>query len=135
MLTGELDGHVHETMVDEPDEDPLMLSDRRLEANDPLLTVPITSELGNVSPVAIVPDHCTDDELWFMARNVATSASAKDATPAPTATSISAVASTGQPLRPAIGANNTVTIANKTSPINGASLLFDIGSRPRSAAG
>lgn len=46
--------------------------DRRLEANDPLLTVPITSELGNVSPVAIVPYHYTDDELWFMARNVAT---------------------------------------------------------------
>jgi aldehyde dehydrogenase (NAD(P)+) len=34
--------------------------------------VPITSELGNVSPVAIVPYHYNDDELWFMARNVAT---------------------------------------------------------------
>jgi len=46
--------------------------DRRIEHDDPLLTVPITSELGNVSPVAIVPYHYTDDELWFMARNVAT---------------------------------------------------------------
>jgi acyl-CoA reductase-like NAD-dependent aldehyde dehydrogenase len=46
--------------------------DRRLEHDDPLLTVPITSELGNVSPVAVVPYHYNDDELWFMARNVAT---------------------------------------------------------------
>jgi aldehyde dehydrogenase (NAD(P)+) len=45
--------------------------DRRKAENDPLLRVPITSELGNVSPVAIVPYHYSDDELWFQARNVA----------------------------------------------------------------
>jgi acyl-CoA reductase-like NAD-dependent aldehyde dehydrogenase len=44
--------------------------DRRRAANDPLLRVPISSELGNVSPVAIVPYTYTDDELWFMSRNL-----------------------------------------------------------------
>lgn len=38
----------------------------------PLLEIPITSELGNVSPVAIVPHQYGDRELRFMARNVAT---------------------------------------------------------------
>src|SRR5262249_14739574 len=37
-----------------------------------LCTKQITSELGNVSPVAIVPADFSDDELWFQARNVAT---------------------------------------------------------------
>ncbi|HTE51487.1 MAG TPA: aldehyde dehydrogenase family protein [Kofleriaceae bacterium] len=46
--------------------------DRRMAANDPLLHVPISSELGNVSPVAIVPYTYSDDELSFQARNVAT---------------------------------------------------------------
>jgi len=46
--------------------------DRRMAQNDPLLKVPISSELGNVSPVAIVPHAYTDDELWFQARNVVT---------------------------------------------------------------
>jgi aldehyde dehydrogenase (NAD(P)+) len=46
--------------------------ERRMAANDPVLKVPITSELGNVSPVAIVPYTYTDDELWFCARNVVT---------------------------------------------------------------
>lgn len=46
--------------------------DRRLAENDPKLQVPITSELGNVSPVVIVPFEYSDDELWFQARNVAT---------------------------------------------------------------
>jgi aldehyde dehydrogenase (NAD(P)+) len=40
--------------------------------NDPLLKIPISSELGNVSPVAIVPYTYSDDELAFQARNVAT---------------------------------------------------------------
>lgn len=44
--------------------------DRRIAANEPLLAKPISSELGNVSPVAIVPYTYTDDELWFQARNV-----------------------------------------------------------------
>jgi acyl-CoA reductase-like NAD-dependent aldehyde dehydrogenase len=46
--------------------------DRRLAANDPLLDKPISSELGNVSPVAIVPYAYSDRELRFQARNVVT---------------------------------------------------------------
>lgn len=46
--------------------------DRRIAANDPLLKKTITSELGNVSPVAIVPANYSQAELWFQARNVAT---------------------------------------------------------------
>jgi len=45
--------------------------DERKKNNTPLLTVPIESELGNVSPVAIVPFDYSDDELQFQARNVA----------------------------------------------------------------
>ncbi len=45
--------------------------DRRKAANDPLNRRRITSELGNVSPVAIVPGPYTDRELRFMAKNVA----------------------------------------------------------------
>ena len=36
-----------------------------------MLRKSITSELGNVSPVVIVPGPYRDDQLWFMARNVA----------------------------------------------------------------
>jgi acyl-CoA reductase-like NAD-dependent aldehyde dehydrogenase len=46
--------------------------ERRKRDNTPLLTIPIESELGNVSPVAIVPFDYSDDELLFQARNVAT---------------------------------------------------------------
>jgi aldehyde dehydrogenase (NAD(P)+) len=46
--------------------------ERRMAANDPLLRVPISSELGNVSAVAIVPYAYSDDDLWFMSRNVVT---------------------------------------------------------------
>lgn len=45
---------------------------RRMRENDPVLKKTITSELGNVSPVAIVPGDYSEDELWFVARNVAT---------------------------------------------------------------
>lgn len=45
--------------------------ERRKAANTPLLNKTITSELGNVSPVAIVPSNYSDDELWFQARNMA----------------------------------------------------------------
>src|SRR5262245_55751554 len=44
--------------------------ERRLAANDPLLRVPISSELGNVSPVAIVPAVYSEKELRFQAKNV-----------------------------------------------------------------
>ena len=46
--------------------------DRRKAMNTPLLDKPITSELGNVGPVAIVPHGYTDDELRFQARNLVT---------------------------------------------------------------
>jgi hypothetical protein len=45
--------------------------ERRVRDGEPLLQVPISSELGNVSPVAIVPYHYSDEELHFQARNVA----------------------------------------------------------------
>lgn len=45
--------------------------ERRLAANEPRLEKPISSELGNVSPVVIVPYSYSDDELGFQARNVA----------------------------------------------------------------
>src|SRR5262249_52024164 len=44
--------------------------DRRIAGRDPLLKIPISSELGNVSPVAIVPHAYSDAELAFQARNV-----------------------------------------------------------------
>lgn len=43
----------------------------RKAANAPLLAKPVTSELGNVSPVVIVPGPYSDGQLRFMARNVA----------------------------------------------------------------
>ena len=45
--------------------------ERRLRDKAPLLTKRITSELGNVSPVAIVPAAYDESELQFMAKNVA----------------------------------------------------------------
>src|SRR5262245_20983439 len=44
--------------------------DRRIAGRDPLLKIPISSELGNVSPVAIVPHAYSEEELAFQARNV-----------------------------------------------------------------
>jgi aldehyde dehydrogenase (NAD(P)+) len=43
----------------------------RKRRGDPLLKKPITSELGNVSPVMVVPGPYTDAELSSMAENVA----------------------------------------------------------------
>lgn len=45
--------------------------EKRMAAKDPLLKKRITSELGNVSPVAIVPGEYTDSELRFQAKNLA----------------------------------------------------------------
>jgi aldehyde dehydrogenase (NAD(P)+) len=45
--------------------------ERRKAAGDPVLKKTISSELGNVSPVAFVPGTYTDEELWFQARSVA----------------------------------------------------------------
>lgn len=44
----------------------------RKAAGKPVLDKPITSELGNVSPVAIVPADYSERDLLFQARNVAT---------------------------------------------------------------
>ena len=44
----------------------------RKRDNRPLLTKPITSELGNVSPIVIVPGDWTDADLEFHAANLAT---------------------------------------------------------------
>jgi hypothetical protein len=46
--------------------------ERRQRENAPLLRKTITSELGNVSPIVVVPATYSQDELWFQARNVAT---------------------------------------------------------------
>jgi acyl-CoA reductase-like NAD-dependent aldehyde dehydrogenase len=45
---------------------------RRKAANEPLVTKPVTCELGNVSPVVIVPGQWSDKEIAYQARHVAT---------------------------------------------------------------
>lgn len=45
---------------------------RRKAANDPLITKPVSCELGNVSPVVIVPGEWTKREIDFQAKHVAT---------------------------------------------------------------
>jgi len=45
---------------------------RRKAASDPVVTKPLTSELGNVSPVVIVPGEWTRGEIDYQARHVAT---------------------------------------------------------------
>jgi acyl-CoA reductase-like NAD-dependent aldehyde dehydrogenase len=45
---------------------------RRKAANDPVLKKPMSSELGNVSPVVVTPWAYSDAELWFLAENVST---------------------------------------------------------------
>jgi acyl-CoA reductase-like NAD-dependent aldehyde dehydrogenase len=46
--------------------------DARRARGERLSTKPITSELGNISPVMVVPYLYAEDELWFQARSVAT---------------------------------------------------------------
>jgi aldehyde dehydrogenase (NAD(P)+) len=45
--------------------------ERRMKENDPVLKKRITSELGNVTPVVIVPGKYSPAELAFLAHNVA----------------------------------------------------------------
>ena len=45
--------------------------ERRKAANDPRITKPITSELGAVTPVLVVPGNWSDKDLDYQARNVA----------------------------------------------------------------
>lgn len=59
----------HDTIVWGP---PGPERDRRKAENDPVLKKTISSELGNVSPVILVPYDYSEKELWFQARNVAT---------------------------------------------------------------
>lgn len=59
--------HTHDAIVWGP---PGPERDRRMAENEPLLQKPITSELGNVSPVAVVPYEYSDKELSFQARNL-----------------------------------------------------------------
>jgi acyl-CoA reductase-like NAD-dependent aldehyde dehydrogenase len=46
--------------------------DERRARNEPVLRKTITSELGNISPVIVVPFLYSERELWFQARNIAT---------------------------------------------------------------
>lgn len=66
-LTG--NNKTHDLIVWGP---PGLERDRRKASGDPVLKKPITSELGNVSPVAVVPADYSDKELWFQARNIVT---------------------------------------------------------------
>lgn len=45
---------------------------RRKEANEPLVTKPVSGELGNVSPVVVVPGRWSAAEIAYQARHVAT---------------------------------------------------------------
>jgi len=45
---------------------------RRKEADDPVLAKPVSAELGNVSPVIVVPGRWTIGELRYQAEHVAT---------------------------------------------------------------
>lgn len=45
---------------------------RRKQRNEPILTKPVTSELGNVSPVIVVPGEWKTRELRYQAEHVAT---------------------------------------------------------------
>ncbi|MEP7126018.1 MAG: aldehyde dehydrogenase family protein [Byssovorax sp.] len=45
--------------------------ERRKASHDPILKKPITSELGNVSPIVVMPYLYSKGELWSQARNVA----------------------------------------------------------------
>ena len=48
-------------------------ADERRQRNDPVLIKPITSELGNVTPWAIVPGRYSDAQLRFQAENIVAS--------------------------------------------------------------
>ena len=60
--------HTHDRIVWGP---PGPEQDRRKAAGDPVLKKSISSELGNVSPVMVVPDAYSEAELDYLAHNVA----------------------------------------------------------------
>jgi acyl-CoA reductase-like NAD-dependent aldehyde dehydrogenase len=47
-------------------------AEKRRKADDPRLTVPITAELGGVSPIIVVPGEWTDADLTYQAEHVVT---------------------------------------------------------------
>lgn len=59
----------HDTIVWGP---PGPDQDERRRQGEPVLRKTITSELGNISPVIVVPFLYSENELWFQARNIAT---------------------------------------------------------------
>jgi acyl-CoA reductase-like NAD-dependent aldehyde dehydrogenase len=61
--------HTHDRIVWGP---PGPDHDRRRAVGQPRLPKPISSELGNISPVIIMPVDYRDDQLAFMAANLAT---------------------------------------------------------------
>lgn len=65
-ITGSI--HTHDAIVWGTDQ---AERDKRKKAGNPILKKPITSELGNVSPVIILPGPYTQKELAFQAENVA----------------------------------------------------------------
>ncbi|MHB8826637.1 MAG: aldehyde dehydrogenase family protein [Acidimicrobiales bacterium] len=58
----------HDAIVFGPDDE----GQRRKLARDPVITKPVTCELGNVSPVVIVPGEWSDAEIAYQAAHVAT---------------------------------------------------------------
>ncbi|RME01609.1 MAG: aldehyde dehydrogenase family protein [Deltaproteobacteria bacterium] len=60
--------HTHDRIVWGP---PGPEREARIAANDPLVKKEITSELGNVSPVVVVPGVFSEKELDFQAANIA----------------------------------------------------------------
>jgi acyl-CoA reductase-like NAD-dependent aldehyde dehydrogenase len=58
--------HTHDVIVYGPGEE----GQKRKAENKPLLNKRITSELGNVSPIIIVPGNWTDADLQFHAENI-----------------------------------------------------------------
>jgi acyl-CoA reductase-like NAD-dependent aldehyde dehydrogenase len=60
--------HTHDAIVWGP---PGADRRRRMSANDPVIKKEVTSELGNVTPVIVVPGPYSDSELAFQGANIA----------------------------------------------------------------
>ena len=76
LIAHDLVGDVHVTGSDKT-HDAIVFGvgvegERRRAQNDPLVTKPVSCELGNVSPVVIVPGAWSKSEIDYQARHVAT---------------------------------------------------------------
>lgn len=60
--------HTHDAIIWGP---PSEEQQRRKDSQEPLLQKPITSELGGITPILVVPGDWTEAELAFQARHVA----------------------------------------------------------------